>query len=259
LLYFHFWCREFSRFARTAMGNDGNDDNDDREGKGQMQLEYDQPGDEVALIAEATYDRDRLWTIGQLTSATGQLGPVLLGLLFVLVIGFHPNFSPVAIPLSLLVVATLFVVLFVASTLSLRWHFHRERERVVAKLELNAFESQRGEMEPRPDPDTRATGSSKRLSAHRMVERVDELMEIVKPYGEEVTAAATLATAAIQEKSSVKVKSVSEELKVRCQQVEALSDGVFRSWNRSPLGWILGGGATIALVDLWVRAWTIGI
>ena len=41
------------------------------------------------------------------------------------------------------------------------------------------------------------------------------------------------------------------------EKIAAISDGVYQSWNQSPIGWLCGGGTALALVDLWVRWWTI--
>ena len=49
------------------------------------------------------------------------------------------------------------------------------------------------------------------------------------------------------------------EIAALTEQFQALSEGVFQSWNRSPIGWIFGGGTALALVDLWVRWWAVGL
>ena len=116
-------------------------------------------------------------------------------LVCLLAIAYHPNLSPVAMPLSVLVLATLAVIVLVASALSLRWHYQKLRELKLSQLQEEI-----------------AVGIDKK-----------------------------------------------EVLEYRKEQLESLSEGVFRPWNRSPIGWILGGGATLALVDLWVRSWTVGL
>ncbi len=47
-------------------------------------------------------------------------------------------------------------------------------------------------------------------------------------------------------------------VKAQKQQIEDLSEGVFRPLNRSPIGWVVGGGVMLGLVDLWVRWWAMG-
>jgi hypothetical protein len=254
LLFFHLWCREFARYVLKKPADELQPPAQEK------RKEWGGGGAGEDLIAESKNERDRLWTIGQLSAITGRFGPALLGLLFLLVIGFHPNFSPVAMPTSLLVVATLFVILYVASTLTLRWHFLWERQRVLARLERNLLKYHEDQQaEPAP-VDSVASLPAKRIAADLPFEyRVDTLMEIVPPNDAGATAAATLTTAVMQQKEPASGVDVDHEVQVRRDQLAALSDGVFRSWNQSPMGWILGGGATIALVDLWIRAWTIGI
>ena len=79
-------------------------------------------------------------------------------------------------------------------------------------------------------------------------------------HGEQATAAessvGTVVRDVDQKREPRKEQSL---LAIRKEQIEALSEGVFRPWNRSPMGWVLGGGAMLALVDLWVRWWTISL
>ena len=83
-------------------------------------------------------------------------------------------------------------------------------------------------------------------------------------------ATATVAAHITQDNSQDEGKNRQEERKLKSEQeqkrliaqkekIEALSEGVFRSWDKSPIGWILGGGTALALVDFWVRWWTMGM
>ncbi len=52
---------------------------------------------------------------------------------------------------------------------------------------------------------------------------------------------------------------LSKELKLTQTQIEGLNTGVFSDWSRAPLGWILGGGTAVALLDLWIRWFMLGL
>ncbi len=58
-------------------------------------------------------------------------------------------------------------------------------------------------------------------------------------------------------KSQSKQDDTLETLQRCKQQLESLDEGVFSSWNKSPVSWIFGGGALLALLDGWIHWLTI--
>jgi hypothetical protein len=46
------------------------------------------------------------------------------------------------------------------------------------------------------------------------------------------------------------------ELNAKKEELTNIAEGIFKPWSKSPTGWVLGGSAPIALVDVWIRWWT---
>jgi hypothetical protein len=46
------------------------------------------------------------------------------------------------------------------------------------------------------------------------------------------------------------------ELNAKKEELTNIAEGIFKPWSKSPAGWVLGGSAPIALVDVWIRWWT---
>jgi hypothetical protein len=249
LLYLQVWSREFADHVLRH-------DDEERDSVEQMRVEFEQEVSEEDLATELKNKYDQLWVIGKLTATTGNLVPMLLAMLFVLVIAYHPWISPVSMPSSLLVLATLYVVVFVVSRLSLRWSMHRERDNTLDQLDLRYSELY--------DPIAELAAPSQAVGNDREIPgqlqfRVDELLEVIESDGVQTRATATSLKTARPEAKRDQREQMKKLLQARKEQIADLSDGVFQSWNRSPMGWVLGGGTTLALLDLWIRWWTIGI
>ncbi len=250
LIYLQVWCREFADHVLRH-------DDQERDAVEQMRVEFAQQVSEEDLAMELKNQYDRLWAIGKLTATTGKLVPMLLALLFVLVVAYHPWISPVSMPASLLVLATIYVVVFVVSRLSLRWSMHRERDSTLDQLDLRCSELY--------DPMEEIATSQQEIRHNaggipgQVRIRVEELLQAVGEDGVRASATTTALKAERHETKPDQREQMKKLLKARREQIANLSDGVFQSWNRSPMGWILGGGTTLALLDLWIRWWTIGI
>ncbi|MEX0679552.1 MAG: hypothetical protein WD063_20935 [Pirellulales bacterium] len=182
---------------------------------------------------------DRLWLVGKLTSVSSSLLPALMALLLVLVLAYHPLLSPTPMPTGVLVMTSLAMLVFVGSALLLRRQFGRERAQALAAIQvrISAFPSQFDEAPT--DAPAKAANQSRRVKKRKAQGGGDDAK------------ATSVASATAKEDPQLK------HLERRKQQIEALSDGVFQSWNQAPLGWILGGGTLLALVDWWVRGLTI--
>lgn len=194
----------------------------------------------------------RLRTIGKLTAVTGGVAPLLMLLLLVLVLGYHPWLSPVHMPASLLVLTTLSAIVFLVSTLTLRRHFARERNDAQSEIDmdLSTFWDRLDDLSAAGDRQ-----GGRPQSQARAGRRVDAR----GAESEESSATATLQREEAEDPEALRLRRLVAILKRKKARLAALSDGVYRSWNQSPLGWILGGGTTLALVDLWIRWWSIGV
>lgn len=289
LLYSHVWCREFTcndedwERARNRLAFDEDNredgehelnelafDDEDREGRSVMLREHgsrstpepvaettdEHVGRSVMMTRVADAQVIRLQTIGKLTEVPGSLVPVLMASFFTLIVAYHPWLSPTPMPMSLLVLTSLSLVVFILSALSLRWYCHRERKRAIDALDDESF---------RPNDTVKETGRALGRSERRrrLREGVAELVDVVEGFPQQATAAATLVRTITEleepESGGRDEQQAKTQLEAQRKRIAALSDGGFRSWNDSALGWIFGSGMTLALADLWVRWWTIGL
>lgn len=284
LVYLQFWCREFGNWTRLRGGvsSDGyrhepvpRDLEDDVVGRGVMDAEFQEgggrqpPESEQDIVLVEAYNRGwehdcaRLLAIGDFTAVTAGLAPLLLALLFVLVIGYHPWLSPVHMSPSLLVLTTLSAILFVVSTLSLRRRFARDRDDVQLEFEselsklhdrldaLSATGDDDGESEPPRRESVPETAGPHDVAPESLEPSAGVALQIKEPKGDN--------PAQRRKREERRLKALVAILERKKERVAGLSNGVFRSWNESPMGWILGGGTTLALVDLWIRWWSMGV
>lgn len=297
LMYVHFWFCEFAR--KTGKQNrittstasedstdvlsinpgeaslEDEDDADDREGKEVRDREFGDPKAPASRDWKKEYDR--LWTIGRLSAVSDKKSPVLMGLLFVLVMAYHPFLSPTPMPLSLVVMTTALVIVFVVCVLSVRRHIQRERANALDDLRLelhkneidrNAIGDSSGENKTSQEADHMTRMSPVLKRARKVLDRNDsntgreskaegsahavlELLELEKRLEE-----TNKESSRQQEQHQERQK---KELTGHIEKIEALSEGVFQPLNESPIGWFLGGGTALALVDLWIRWWAIGL
>ena len=84
VIFTHFWCREFSLFERLFSKEFYSK---------QMTI-----SERTRLDVEGALDR--LWLIGKLTSVPGSLAGMLMVLLLLLVLAYHPWLSPTPMPMS---------------------------------------------------------------------------------------------------------------------------------------------------------------
>jgi hypothetical protein len=239
------WCIEFSRYAKE-----------------QVSADFPSPKD-AGLQMESELDRLRL--VGKLTSVTGGLAPVVLGLLLVLVVAYHPVVSPTPMPMGLLAIITIGLGVFFGPILLVRWYFNSDRRQVLLELQK--------QLSVRPISIDDRQQKSTEMHASGPSELEDdsgepELVPVLPSGGElsENESEERPRHAVRQPQPDRALPSAAANARedrkpqlVQCKrQIEALSDGVFKLWARSPIGWILGGGAALALIDLWLRWWTLG-
>ena len=177
----------------------------------------------------------------------------------------HPVISPTPMPMGLLAVITIGLGLFVGPMLLVRWHFNSDRQQVLGELQRQLS------ARPRAGGDRPQRSTDFQASALNPLEGDSSESELVPvlPSGELSTNESeeqprrvvqqpqfekTLPSAAVHAHEDRK-----QQLEACKQQIEVLSDGVFKPWAQSPIGWILGGGASLALIDLWLRWWTLGV
>jgi hypothetical protein len=238
MLYLHLWCRVFGAIAAK-----GDKEKwrvfgaSDRQGSSTLDAGNPETNRVSSSDVSGPFadEHGALWLVGKVTIATNQLLPALMGLLLVLVLAYHPLVSPSASPMGLLLTTTLGLAAFVASAVWLRWHFDRERQRLVLKIEKELSSLAQAESDEADQDDS-----------------AGEILPPVRNYKtrERETAVAT-------RESPRTVSRQKRLLQSRKQQVESLSEGVFQPWNQAPLGWLLGGSTLLALVDWWIRAFTI--
>lgn len=223
LVFVHVWCRELARDAERHVVHGVGGEN-------------------------AWKELDRLSLIGSLTSVSNSLGPVLFTLVIMLVLSFHPFLSSTPMSTGLLFVTSLGMVLFVLSALLLRWHFNGQREATIARVQEQIWAAEDGPQDSSPGG-----------AAHRRPQvpgRAGGIMAADDGTEEEVAVAVAEETAA---PTGGGPNPEIERLQSLKRRFDGLSSGVFRPWGQSFLGWTLGGGASLALIDLWVRWWSIGL
>jgi hypothetical protein len=234
LLFIQLWCREFSRYVEKTRYNEFLD----RESQGHE-----------GVVGALENERDRLWFIGKVTSVPKRVTPVLMLLLLVLVFAYHPVVSPTPMPTGLLVLVTFAMVALVGTMLILRWQFDSERTHVLSRLQEKLWELREQDMTNGARPN-------------REPPEKREVSQLV------VTAVWKNDETAVQTVSDPEIESAvgghpdrqcRRRLHLLKAKIESLSEGVFRPWSQSPMGWIFGGSATIALVDGWIRWWTINL
>jgi hypothetical protein len=162
--------------------------------------------------------------IGNLTSVVGSLAPFMLVQFTFMVIAYHPWVSPTAMPMGLLVLLTLGFGGYVGTALFARWYFRLQRDEALRVLSG-----------PKMELVSDAEGYGER----------DEMMDRRVWIGRDFTVMedqlGTNAVATVRD------------------GIEQLSDGVFKPFSESPFAWIAGGGASVALIDVWIRLWTLGL
>jgi len=149
-------------------------------------------------------------------------------------------------PLGLVVMITVLILVFIASAVSLRWHFDEDRKKTISELQRKLDEiSKDNETQPAPSPET--------VPSHQLILTMSEEGRVRERERD-------VSRQQIQQQEQEKqLQKTQTSLMTNKEKIKALSEGVFRSWNESPIGWICGGGTALALADLWVRWWTIGL
>jgi hypothetical protein len=247
-----------------------NEFRDEREGRSEAEGEENpRRGAGEREVAESLRRYKRLRMVGKLTAVPGSLAATLMGLLLVVVLAYHPMLSPMPMPIGLLVLASLAMVVFIASVLSLRWQIWRERSRTIAQIQEQSAEERKliSKLQPAvKEVELELTNLRERLA--RISEENAQHSSAKSSSTETVSRLRHELTEQIDAKElqhNQKQRELwnagkaKELLETRKQQLEALSEGVFRPWGDTPVGWILGGGASLALVDLWVRWWATGL
>ena len=147
-------------------------------------------------------------------------------------------------PMGLLVVLSIASAVFLAPGLFARWHFRSEREELLVEWLDRGRGSHDDGFEPRGE----------------LVLPSGESIENESEYAPHQGRGETAHQALPMSNSGHSPGSLSKTTShVWIRRTRALSEGVFKPWSDSPLRWILGGGASLALVDLWVRWWTYGL
>jgi hypothetical protein len=235
LLYARIWCQELAR-ARPRQAS---------EHAASLR---------IRLLEGADLDRFRV--LGQLTSVPASLTAGLMALVLLLVLANHPIISPTPMPVGLLVLSSGMFVVFAAVTLLNRYDFHHRRQHLLDELE-DEIDNLREEIcNAEGKDDWQAGGEESGGLA---------LLLPGNPRGDETTAGvdrdgtATAVAAEEPPPGSDRLRRDLERLKLRKEQLSKISTGVFLPWNQAPYSWILGGSASLALVDLWIRWWTINV
>jgi hypothetical protein len=191
----------------------------------------------------ARFDADRLRVIAQITAVPAVIGPAMMGLLLMLVMANHPKISPNAMPKGILVMVT---ITFFAYLLSILWHrfyFHREQHEALSRLEDQPSKSDEHD-------------------DHREQHSPEMAMVVVGHAGPETTfeiEAGAMIENQIERQPAAKTIAAPEQADELRAKLEKLNTGVFRPWNESAFGWILGGGTMLALVEWWVRWSSTGL
>jgi len=179
--------------------------------------------------------------------------------------------SPMPMPLGLLVVATLVMVLFVASALSLRLHFGRERSQALHRLQQRDAEQQRTVLRLQAESDDLQDELERQQVKAEVLKDKEQIRDFAAGEPSRPVAASAKRSDGQEQLQHIRVAShhekrmellrareVKEQLQTKQMQIEGIAEGVFKPLSQTAYGWILGGGTTLALVDLWLRWWLTG-